>query len=305
MIERVLAGIEHAREIIERGIRDRSRAPICAAPRSDCSGRPAPCRRSARGAARSPAAPPASKTSPGLAARQTSSASVSDGAAVAVGHARPARPRASSSSGSGLPSISSARVSSFSSAASSSGWKHQHARARQQRRVELEGRVLRRGADQRDRAVLHDRQEAILLGAVEAMDLVDEQQRPWPIGAARARRLEHLLEVGDAGEDRRDLLEVRGRSRRRAAAPPSSCRCPAAPRRSSSRASRTDHAASARRRGRADAPGRRPRPSFSAAAGRPAAAARAWSSPARSNRSAISFRPPERAANRPGRRARW
>ena len=48
----------------------------------------------------------------------------------------------------------------------------------------------------------------ILLRAVEAMDLVDEQQRALPALAPRARRLEHFLEIGDAGEDRRDLLEM-------------------------------------------------------------------------------------------------
>ena len=48
----------------------------------------------------------------------------------------------------------------------------------------------------------------ILLRAVEAVDLVDEQQRPLPGLAPRARRLEDLLQVGDAGEDRRDLLEM-------------------------------------------------------------------------------------------------
>jgi len=40
------------------------------------------------------------------------------------------------------------------------------------------------------------------------MDLVDEEQRPLPGLASRARRVEYLLEVGDAGENRRDLLEV-------------------------------------------------------------------------------------------------
>src|SRR5262249_1794046 len=56
--------------------------------------------------------------------------------------------------------------------------------------------------------VLHHRQEAVLLGAVEAMDLVDKEQCPLPGLATRARLIEHLLEVGDAGIDRRDLLEV-------------------------------------------------------------------------------------------------
>ncbi len=84
---------------------------------------------------------------------------------------------------------------------------HQHARPRQQRRVELERRVLGRRADQGDRAVLHHRQKRILLGAVEAMDLVDEQQRRAAVAAARARRIEDLLQFGDAGVDRRDLDE--------------------------------------------------------------------------------------------------
>ena len=53
----------------------------------------------------------------------------------------------------------------------------QHAGAGQKRGVELEGRILGGRADEDDRAVLHDRQKAVLLGAVEAMDLVDEEQR--------------------------------------------------------------------------------------------------------------------------------
>ena len=39
------------------------------------------------------------------------------------------------------------------------------------------------------------------------MDLVDEEQRALPRLAQRARLLEHLLQVGDAGEDRGDLHE--------------------------------------------------------------------------------------------------
>src|SRR5262249_57718809 len=42
----------------------------------------------------------------------------------------------------------------------------------------------------------------------------DEEKRPLPDLASRPRRVEHLLEVSDAGEDRRDLLEIEiGRSR--------------------------------------------------------------------------------------------
>ena len=53
----------------------------------------------------------------------------------------------------------------------------QHLRAAEQRGVEFEAGVLGRRADQRDRAALDEGQEAVLLRAVEAVDLVHEQQR--------------------------------------------------------------------------------------------------------------------------------
>src|SRR5581483_9887853 len=46
---------------------------------------------------------------------------------------------------------------------------HEHLRAREQRSVELERRIFRGGADQRDGAILDIRQEAVLLRAVEAV----------------------------------------------------------------------------------------------------------------------------------------
>jgi hypothetical protein len=49
--------------------------------------------------------------------------------------------------------------------------------AREQRRVDLEGRVLGGGADQHDGALLDVGQERVLLGLVEAVDLVHEQDR--------------------------------------------------------------------------------------------------------------------------------
>ena len=52
-----------------------------------------------------------------------------------------------------------------------------------------EERVLRRRPDQDDDAVLHVRQQHVLLGLVEAVDLVEEQDRPLAVrlpGAARA-----------------------------------------------------------------------------------------------------------------------
>src|SRR5262249_40910486 len=54
----------------------------------------------------------------------------------------------------------------------------------------------------------HDRQERVLLRAVEAMDLIDEKKRALPGFATRAGGIEHLLEIADAGENRRDLLEM-------------------------------------------------------------------------------------------------
>ncbi len=70
--------------------------------------------------------------------------------------------------------------------------------ARQDRGVQLEGRVLGGGPDQDDRAVLHIRKEAILLGAVEAVDLVDEQEGALPHLPALGRGFEDLAQVGDA-----------------------------------------------------------------------------------------------------------
>ena len=85
---------------------------------------------------------------------------------------------------------------------------HQHLRARQQRAVQFEGRVLGRGAHQHDGAVLHHGQETVLLAAVEAMDLIDEQKRALPGLAPHARRLEGFLQVRDAGEHGRQLDKV-------------------------------------------------------------------------------------------------
>jgi hypothetical protein len=84
----------------------------------------------------------------------------------------------------------------------------EHARPRQKRRVELEGWILGRRADENDGAVLHVGQEGILLRAVEAVDLVDEEQRALAEFAARARGLEHLAEVLDAGIEGGELLEM-------------------------------------------------------------------------------------------------
>ena len=85
---------------------------------------------------------------------------------------------------------------------------HQHARPRQQRGVEFERGIFGGGADQHHGAVFHHRQKRILLRAVEAMHLVDEQQRALAHLAPGARRVEHLLQIGDAGKHRGNLLEM-------------------------------------------------------------------------------------------------
>ena len=86
--------------------------------------------------------------------------------------------------------------------------KHQHPRPRQQRGVELEGGIFGGGADQHHGAVFHHGQKRILLRAVEPMHLVDEQQRSLAGLAPGARRVERLLQIGDAGKHRRELLEM-------------------------------------------------------------------------------------------------
>jgi hypothetical protein len=77
---------------------------------------------------------------------------------------------------------------------------HEDLAARQQRAVQFKGGILGRGADQHHGAVLDIGEKPILLRAVEAMDLIDEQQSPLAHPPAVARRLEHLAQIGDAGE---------------------------------------------------------------------------------------------------------
>ena len=75
--------------------------------------------------------------------------------------------------------------------------------ARQQRADQLEGRVLGRGADEDHGAVLDNGQKGVLLGAVEAVNLVDEEQGAVAHLAALSGRVEHLAQIGDPREDRR------------------------------------------------------------------------------------------------------
>jgi hypothetical protein len=86
-----------------------------------------------------------------------------------------------------------------------------HPRPRQQRRIDLERRVLGGGPEQPHQAALDLRQYRVLLRLVEAVDLVDEQQRPPLHALPLARPLHHLAKIGDARADRAHRLERRAR----------------------------------------------------------------------------------------------
>ena len=80
--------------------------------------------------------------------------------------------------------------------------------AGEQRRVHLEVRVLRRRADQRQQAFLHRGQQGILLGLVEAVDLVEEENGATAVCAEPlARCRDHRPHLGHRGVDGGELLE--------------------------------------------------------------------------------------------------
>ena len=79
--------------------------------------------------------------------------------------------------------------------------KHKNFTAGQQRPVDLEGGVLRGGADEDDAAVLHKGEEGVLLGLVEAVDLVHEHNGPLAKAAVVRRLLHHRPDLLDAAGD--------------------------------------------------------------------------------------------------------
>src|SRR5207342_3204389 len=79
--------------------------------------------------------------------------------------------------------------------------------AGEERRVDLEVRVLGGRTDQRDQSVLDGRQERILLRLVEAVDLVEEEDRRPARGAALSGPRDHLTHLRASRVDRRELLE--------------------------------------------------------------------------------------------------
>ena len=81
-------------------------------------------------------------------------------------------------------------------------------RAAEQRRVDLEVRVLGGGADEGEEAALDAGQQGVLLGLVEAVDLVEEEDRALAVLAeAVAGPLERVADVLHAGAHRAELLE--------------------------------------------------------------------------------------------------
>ena len=80
--------------------------------------------------------------------------------------------------------------------------------ARQQRGDDGERRVLRRGRDERHQAVLHRREQHVLLRLREAVHLVDEQHRRMAPRQLAACALQLGADLLDAGGDRRQLHEA-------------------------------------------------------------------------------------------------
>ena len=175
-VARVDAAVEHAHEPVQRRVGVASRAPPCAAPRS--------CRRTARRPCRSGAA---ARRAPARAAPRRSAATspaiadqvlvgVEQAPRVAVGIADQALAR-----GIGQRRRRQQRARARSSSIAQVGvverLQHVHRGARQQRRVDLERRVLGGRADEGEQARLDVRQEGVLLRLVEAVHLVDEHDR--------------------------------------------------------------------------------------------------------------------------------
>jgi hypothetical protein len=84
------------------------------------------------------------------------------------------------------------------------------ARAREQGPVHFEVGVFGRGAHEDDRAVFDRVEQGVLLAAIEAVDLVDEENRPRAVRAqARFGRLDLAAQVGHRASDSRHLDEGR------------------------------------------------------------------------------------------------
>ena len=90
-------------------------------------------------------------------------------------------------------------------------FEQKHLRAADQRPVDREERIFRRRAEQPDGAALHVGQQGVLLRAVEAVNLVDEQDGPrrWVETLAVLGGGDHPADVRDGALDAVEPLELR------------------------------------------------------------------------------------------------
>ena len=88
----------------------------------------------------------------------------------------------------------------------------EHLGAAENGSVQLETGVFGGGAHQCYRAVLDDAKEAILLGAIEAVDFIDKQQRFLPRTCRIAGFGEQLFQFGNARKHRRNADEAQAHS---------------------------------------------------------------------------------------------
>ena len=185
---RVLAALEHRREVVDRRLHvararrlDPGRDEVVVARRRPCRRRAAACApRRRRGAprARTPSARAVSTDS----SRMFSALRASPPARVAIS--------SSTSGGTSASSAAAPRRTTSTQRLDRVRLELVDLRAREQRRVHLEVRVLGRRADQRHEALLDAGQQRVLLRLVEAVDLVEEEDRP---PAARAEPLARPL----------------------------------------------------------------------------------------------------------------
>ena len=149
------------------------------------------------------------------------------------------------------------------------------AHPRQERRVDLEVRVLGRGADQGDRAVLDVGEEGVLLGLVEPMDLVEEEHGSRAVqGDAVLRLGDQRADVGDTGHDRGDRREMRADLAGQQSSEARLAGSGRTPQQEAGEMTARDAAPKGTRVRRRGAPGRRTHRGSAAASGRPAAARR-------------------------------
>ena len=94
------------------------------------------------------------------------------------------------------------------------GLQHENLAPGKKRAVDLEGRILRRGADEHDAALFHKRKEGVLLGLVETVDFVHEDDGAHAVGPVFLG-LEHdladfLNAAGDGGKIDEGGLRLQG-----------------------------------------------------------------------------------------------